>query len=275
MQDSFTIAEAAAEYIRQRTQLRPKIAVVLGSGLGPLADELRDEVSIPFEELPGFHKGGVAGHASKLVVGKLRGQELMAFSGRVHAYEGHDLQAVVHPVRTASRFGVETMILTNAAGSLDRAMAAGSLMLIRDHINLTGDNVLRGPNDERWGPRFPDMTDAWTAALADQARKIAEEEEISLFEGSYAGMLGPTYETPAEIKMLRTIGARAVGMSTVHEATAARHAGMKLLGISCITNMGAGLSQTELNHDDVQATAAAAHHTFKRLVTAILTRIKI
>lgn len=275
MVDSFSLAEAAAEHLRQATPLRPRVAVVLGSGLGPWADALTEATRIPFDALPGFHTGTVAGHSSEVVVGNLAGRAVLAFAGRVHAYEGHDLQTVVHPVRMAARFGVNTLLLTNAAGSLSTEMPAGSLMLIRDHINLTGRNVLCGPNDERWGPRFPDMTDAWTPALRRLALEIAHKEAITLHEGVYTGVLGPTYETPAEVRMFGALGGHAVGMSTVHEAIAARHAGMRLLGISCITNLGAGLGHETLTHEDVQDTAASVQSTFRQLVSAILTQIDV
>jgi purine-nucleoside phosphorylase len=279
-------ATEAAEYIRSRYDKEIKTALVLGSGLGAFADELENAVRIPYEEIPHFSRSTVEGHAGQLVLGEIDGRPLAVQQGRFHFYEGYEMPDVMFPMRAFGRLGVETVILTNAAGSVRTSMRPGSLMLIRDHINLMGVNPLRGVNDERFGPRFPDMTEVYDQTLQniayDEAKKIADERlrngedtEFTRFmwRGVYCALSGPTYETPAEIRMFRLLGADAVGMSTVPEAIAARHHGMKVLGISCITNLAAGLSGDVINHQEVMETGARVAGIFKDLLRRILSKI--
>lgn len=248
----------------------PRAALVLGSGLGDFVDQLHDTAALPFDEVPGLPASTIAGHAGRFVFGRAAGAPVVVMQGRVHLYEGHGPAAVVHGVRAMARTGAKTLLLTNAAGGVDPDMAPGDLMLIRDHLNLTGRNCLVGPNDETVGPRFPDMSEVYDRSLADRVRAEASRIGIVLREGVYAGLLGPSYETPAEVRMLGQLGAHAVGMSTVLEAIAARHMGVRVLGISCITNAAAGLSNTPLSHAEVQQTAAAARTRFCRLLLAVI-----
>jgi purine-nucleoside phosphorylase len=261
-------------------------AVVLGSGLGAFADELSDAVSLPFEEIPHFARATVEGHSGRVVLGRLGGVDIAVQAGRFHYYEGHQMQQVVFPVRTFGRLGIKNLILTNAAGSLDVEMQQGSLMLITDHLNLIGANPLLGPNDERFGPRFPDMTETYDVEFqriaSEEANAIARERfersddsELTdfLHRGIYCGLSGPTYETPAEIHMYRLLGADAVGMSTVPEAIAARHQGMRILGISCITNLGAGMTEGTIDHSAVMQTGARVAEIFKELLRRVILRI--
>lgn len=270
MTDWFALAEEAADAIRRHTSIVPKVALILGSGLGAYANSLEDAVWIPYGEVPHMHVSTVAGHAGRFVVGTRHGLPVIAMQGRLHAYEGHDHAAVVYPLRVMQRLGAETLIVTNAAGGIDASFRAGDLMLITDHLNLTGRTPLLGHNDERFGPRFPDMTDAYDPALRALAAKVGARQELVLREGVYAGMLGPAYETPAEVRMVQALGGHAVGMSTVPEVIAARHMGMKVLGISCITNVAAGLGDDVLDHDDVQDVAAGARTKFVGLVDGVL-----
>lgn len=283
---TFESAVEAAEFIRSKYPYEIKTAVVLGSGLGAFADELEDAVSIPFESIPHFAKATVEGHAGRLVLGKLNGVDLAVQAGRFHYYEGYDMRQVVFPVRTFGLLGISNLILTNAAGSLDTEMKQGSLMLITDHLNLIGANPLLGKNDERFGPRFPDMTEVYDTELqhiaSEEAAVIAQERFESgtdaeltnfLHRGVYCALSGPTYETPAEIHMYRLLGADAVGMSTVPEAIAARHQGMKVLGVSCITNLGAGMTEGPIDHDAVMETGARVAEIFKELLRRTIARI--
>ena len=271
----------AAEYIRSRSGLQPKIAVVLGSGLGAFADVLEDATVIPYEEIPNFARSTVEGHAGKLVIGKSRGVPIIVQQGRFHYYEGYDMEQVMLPVRAFSLLGVETVILTNAAGSIRTSVSPGTLMLIRDHINLMGVNPLRGPNDERIGPRFPDMTSVYDRELQTLVYGLAQEmaaerdgdSERFLWRGVYCALSGPTYETPSEIRMLRILGADAVGMSTVPEAIAARHRGMRVLGISCISNVAAGMTDAPINHEEVMEMGIKVSGLFQELLQRTITRI--
>lgn len=279
-------AAEAAEFIRSKYPHQIETAVVLGSGLGAFADELENGISIPFEQIPHFARATVDGHAGRLVSGELDGVHLAVQAGRFHYYEGYDMAEVTFPVRTFGLLGVKNLVLTNAAGSLDTDMPQGSLMLITDHLNLMGANPLLGKNDERFGPRFPDMTETYDAEFqriaSEEASAIAHERfetgkddqaTVFLHRGVYCGLSGPTYETPAEIHMYRLLGADAVGMSTVPEAIVARHQGMRILGISCITNLGAGMIEGPIDHGDVMNAGAGVAEVFKELLRRVIARL--
>jgi purine-nucleoside phosphorylase len=263
------IAEVKA-YIESKTSAKPEIGLILGSGLGVLADEIENPTVIPYGEIPHFPVSTVEGHKGQLVIGTLEGKTVVAMQGRFHYYEGHGLEAVTFPVRVMKAIGVEKIIVTNAAGGVNESYQAGDLMLIKDHINFTGQNPLIGPNDESMGVRFPDMSAAYCPELRTMAKSVAERHGITLQEGVYVGMLGPSYETPAEIRMLRILGGDAVGMSTVPEVIVARHSGIRVLGISCISNMAAGILPQPLSHDEVMETAEKVKSTFLTLVKAII-----
>ena len=265
--------EAAAETIRGRSRGLPETAVVLGSGLGDFADGLLDAVTIPYGDLPHWPASNVIGHAGRLALGSVAGKRVAALSGRAHFYEGHDLATVVFATRVMGRLGVRQLILTNAAGGINTAFGAGALMIIDDHINLMGGNPLMGANDDRFGPRFPDMSEVYSKRLRTIADEAAQAGGIAVAHGIYVVTHGPSYETPAEIRFLRAIGADAVGMSTVPEAIAARHMGMEVLGISCITNMAAGILPEPLNHDEVMATARRVRGSFIALLEGIIERL--
>ncbi len=273
MSDHYALAETAAQHVLQRTPLRPRIALVLGSGLGAFADSLSDAARIPYAEIPAFPKSTAIGHAGQLVIGNAGGIPVAAMQGRVHLYEGYSPQEVAFPIRVFARMGVRAIILTNAAGGIDRSYSQGALVVIRDHINLQGHNPLVGPNDDRFGVRFPDMTRAYDRDYRTMAREQAATLGITLHEGIYAAMLGPSYETPAEIEFLHRIGADLVGMSTVTEVVAARHSGMKVLAISCVTNMAAGILDQPLNHAEVMETGERVRSTFEALLRAIIPQI--
>ena len=277
---SYEKASSAAEYIKARYDGEVRTAVVLGSGLGAFADRLANAVRIPYQEIPGFSRSTVEGHAGQLVIGEIDGNKLVVQQGRFHYYEGYDMEQVTLPIRAFRMLGVETLILTNAAGSLDTDMTPGSLMLISDHINGMGVNPLRGINDDRFGPRFPDMTAVYDRDLQqiahDHAANIANErfeagvdreQTDFIFRGIYCALSGPTYETPAEVRMYRMLGADAVGMSTVPEAVTARHMGMRVLGISCITNLAAGISSEPIDHAEVMETGKRVSQIFGELIT--------
>jgi purine-nucleoside phosphorylase len=268
----------AAKVIQAKTPLRPKIGLVLGSGLGAFAASLERAVHIPYREIPGLPTSTAIGHAGELVMGTLgaNGQavDLAVMSGRFHLYEGYTPQQVVCGVRLFHAMGIRRLVLTNAAGGIDVSYGRGALVLISDHINLQGVNPLTGPNDNSLGPRFPDMTEAYSIRLRTLAASTASELGITLREGVYAGLLGPCYETPAEIRFLRTIGADLVGMSTVAEAIAANHMGMEVLGISCVTNLAAGLSGEKLDQDEVLEMGRQVSGTFRKLLNAILPRLQ-
>jgi purine-nucleoside phosphorylase len=266
-------AERAARFILSKTKLRPKIALVLGSGLGSFADELTAAVHIPYEKIPNFPRSTAVGHAGRLVIGKVEGIAVAAMQGRVHLYEGYSAREVAFAMRVFSRLGVRSAILTNAAGGMNLQFTQGALVVMRDHINLQGTNPLVGPNDERFGPRFPDMTQAYWRSYREIALEEAKRIGIGVHEGVYAALLGPSYETPAEIRYLRTIGADLVGMSTVPEVIAARHMGIRVLGISCVTNMASGILDRPLDHAEVLATGERVKGQFIALLRAVLPRI--
>ncbi len=255
-----------ANFIKTKTDINPEVGIVLGSGLGSFADELEDKVVISYDEIPGFFKTSVHGHAGELVIGRIGQRGVAVLKGRVHAYEGHSIDEVVFPVRTLASLGVESIILTNASGGINKSYNPGQLVLIKDHINLSGLNPLVGPNHDSLGSRFPDMTYTWTPQLREKAKEIAKSIGFELSEGVYAGVLGPTYETPAEVRMLSHIGADLVGMSTVNEAIAATHMGINLLGVSCVTNMAAGILEEKLSHDHIQEQANKAMKNFINLL---------
>ena len=266
--------QEAAAYIKEKLGGRaPEIAITLGSGLGDLADHLVDAVQIPYGEIPHFPVSTVAGHKGQFVVGKLEGREVLCMQGRFHYYEGYDLKQVTLPVRVMKLLGISTLIVTNAAGGINTGFRPGNLMLIEDHLNLTGENPLIGENLEVFGDRFFDMTVAYDAEYRALAEQLAAELNIPLQKGVYAWLTGPNYETPAEIRYLRAIGADAVGMSTVPEVLVARHSGLRVCGISCITNLAAGMGDGLLSHEEVKETADRVKVDFIRLVTALTGRM--
>jgi len=273
MPDQFALADSAAQLILQRTPLRPRIALVLGSGLGGFADSLTDATRVPYAEIPSFPQSTAIGHAGRMVVGNAGTVPVAAMQGRVHLYEGYSPQEITFPIRVLARMGIRAVILTNAAGGINLGYSQGALVLIRDHINLQGANPLVGPNDDRFGSRFPDMTHAYAKEFRAIAKEEAARLKMMLQEGVYAGLLGPSYETPAEIEYLRRIGADLVGMSTVAEVIAARHMGLKVLAISCVTNMAAGILDQPLSHAEVMETGERVKSTFEALVRAVLPRI--
>jgi purine-nucleoside phosphorylase len=262
--------DEAAAAVRGRTALRPAIGIVLGSGLGAFADALEDACAVPFAQIPHFPASTVVGHSGALVLGRSRGVPVAVMKGRVHFYEGYRLDEVVFPVRVLGRLGVKTLVLTNAAGAINPAFAPGDLMVIEDHLNLLG-NPLLGPNEDALGPRFPDMSEVYDRGLRDAAEEACRAASVRAHRGVYVSLTGPSYETPAEIRMFRTMGADAVGMSTVPEAIAARHMGMRVAGLSCLTNMAAGVTDQKLDHREVLETGervkAALLEVLARIVT--------
>lgn len=269
----FARAERAAKYILSKTKLRPTIALVLGSGLGAFADELSGATKIPYQKIPGFPHSTAAGHAGRLVIGQVGSIAVAAMQGRVHAYEGYSPREVVFPMRVLGRLGIRSAILTNAAGGIDVNYKQGALVVIRDHINLQSTNPLIGPNDERFGPRFPDMSQAYAKPFREIALNEAKRLGFEIPEGVYAALSGPSYETPAEIRYLRTIGADLVGMSTVPETIVARHMRIRVLGISCVTNMAAGILDQPINHAEVMETGERVKSQFIALLRAVIPRI--
>ncbi|MFL5756541.1 MAG: purine-nucleoside phosphorylase [Chloroflexota bacterium] len=255
------------EAVRARTSVVPRVGIVLGSGLGGLADEIADAVVIPFEELPGWPAATAPGHVGRLVVGHLRDVPIVALQGRFHLYEGNDAGLVVQPVLLFRRLGAEVLVLTNAAGGVDPGYEPGTLMVIADHLNLTGRTPLLGPNADELGERFVDLTEVWSSRLRRMLHDAADAEGVTFAEGIYAGLLGPSYETPAEVRMLRTLGADAVGMSTVLEAIAARWVGLEVCGVSLVTNAGAGYTGVPLTHEEVLAAGAAAGPVLTRVIS--------
>ncbi|WCM59432.1 purine-nucleoside phosphorylase [Paenibacillus polymyxa] len=264
-----TIQEAA-DYIRAKSGIRPEIGLILGSGLGILADLIQDGISIPYQDIPHFPVSTVEGHEGELLLGTIEGRAVVMMKGRFHMYEGYGPQLTAFPVRVMKQLGIQSLLVTNAAGGVNTSYEAGDLMVISDHLNLTGQNPLIGPNDAGLGVRFPDMSEAYSRRLREIAKQTANQQGFSLQEGLYAGLLGPNYETPAEIVMLRTLGADAVGMSTVSEVIVARHAGIEVLGFSCITNMAAGILDQPLSHGEVMETAEKVREQFLKLVLAII-----
>jgi purine-nucleoside phosphorylase len=269
----FDQVRSAADAIQARVRDVPAAAIVLGSGLGDFAAGLADGVSMPYDSLPHWPASRVVGHEGRLVIGTVRGRLVAALSGRCHAYEGHDLRAVTFGIRVLGLLGIKILVLTNAAGAVNDRLEAGALMIIDDHLNLMGVNPLVGPNDDRFGPRFPDMSEIYTPRLRRIAGDSGRELGLALPHGIYAALLGPSYETPAEIRYLRTIGADAVGMSTVPEAIVARQMGLEVLGISCIANMAAGVLPQPLDHGEVLATTARVQRQFVALLEGIIARL--
>jgi purine-nucleoside phosphorylase len=269
----FARVERAAKVIRAKTRLRPAVGLVLGSGLGAFADELSGAVCIPFAKIPGFPRSTAVGHAGRLVVGKVGDVAVAAMQGRVHFYEGYPMREVIFPVRVLALLGIRVLVLTNAAGGIHPEYKQGCLVALRDHINLTGANPLTGPNDERFGPRFPDMTRAYWPRFREIALEEGGRLGIEMHEGVYAALSGPSYETPAEIRYLQRIGADLIGMSTVPETIAARHMGMRVLAISCVTNLAAGILDQPLHHDEVLETGERVRAQFTALLRAVIPRI--
>lgn len=259
------------DYLISKGIVDPEIGLILGSGLGDLADDIEDAIKIPYEEIPNFPVSTVKGHAGQLVYGTLSGRKVIALQGRFHYYEGYDLQTVTYPVRVFKELGVSKLVVTNAAGGVNTSFVPGDLMIITDQINLTGENPLIGENIEDHGPRFVDMTETYSKRGQNLLLEIAKDSQLHLQQGVYAWFTGPTYETPAEIRFVRTIGADAVGMSTVPEAIIAKHCGMEVFGISCITNLAAGM-QASLNHDEVVDVTTVVKPQFKKLIKELVKR---
>lgn len=274
MFDKQTI-EKSATYLKQKFAKTPEIGLILGSGLGVLADEIENSTKIPYNEIPEFPVSTVEGHAGQLVFGTLQGKTVVAMQGRFHFYEGYSLEKVTFPVRVMKELGVSTLIVTNAAGGVNESFQPGDLMIITDHINNMGTNPLIGPNDTQLGVRFPDMSEAYCKNLRKLAKDLSFKLNLSVKEGVYVGNTGPTYETPAEIRMLRTLGGDAVGMSTVPEVIVARHSGLKVLGISCISNMAAGILDQPLTHDEVMETTEMVKSNFLSFVKEIIKNMKL
>jgi len=273
MTDQFTQAEAAAQLILARTSLRPQIALVLGSGLGSFADSLTDATRVPYSDIPAFPRSTAIGHAGQMILGNAGSVPVAAMQGRAHLYEGYSPQEVTFSIRVFGRMGIRALILTNAAGGINLSYSQGALVVLRDHINLQGSNPLVGPNDDRFGLRFPDMTHAYDREYRQIALEEAGKLGIPQHEGVYAALLGPSYETPAEIEYLRRVGADLVGMSTVAEAIAARHMGIRVLAISCVTNMAAGILDQPLSHAEVMETGERVRGIFEALLRAVLPRM--
>jgi purine-nucleoside phosphorylase len=273
MTDEFTKAESAAAFILSQTPVRPTIGLVLGSGLGAFADDLSGSTRIPYSQIPAFPRSTAIGHAGQMVIGTTNGVAVAAMQGRVHLYEGYSPKEVVFPIRVFARMGIRALLLTNAAGGINLEYQQGALVVITDHINLQGENPLVGPNNDRFGLRFPDMTQAYWKPYREMALAQARKLGLKLYQGIYAGLLGPSYETPAEIRYLRAIGADLVGMSTVPEVIAARHMGLKVLAISCVTNMAAGILDQVIRHEEVLQTADRVKGDFVALLSALLPRI--
>ncbi|AWB45066.1 purine-nucleoside phosphorylase [Paenibacillus sp. CAA11] len=264
------MVQEAAAYIRSVSNAEPEIGLILGSGLGVLADHIEEPTTIAYGDIPHFPQSTVEGHAGELMIGKVGGRTVVLMKGRFHMYEGYGPELTAFPVRVMKELGVSKLLVTNAAGGVNTGYQPGDLMLISDHLNLTGKNPLIGPNDPAFGPRFPDMSQAYSPRLRAIAKQAAEKNDVQLQEGVYAGLLGPNYETPAEIVMLRTLGADAVGMSTVSEVIVASHAGLEVLGISCISNMAAGILDQPLSHHEVMETTEKVREKFLSLVLSVI-----
>jgi purine-nucleoside phosphorylase len=273
MKDDFTRAESAAKFLESQSGLFPRIGIVLGSGLGAFADELTEETRIPYENIPFFPRSTAVGHAGQMVIGKVGDVPVAVMQGRVHLYEGYSAQEVAFPVRVLGLVGIHAVVLTNAAGGINLDFKQGTLVVIRDHLNLQGQNPLVGENDERFGPRFPDMTQAYFKPYREIALSAASQLGRPIQEGMYAALLGPSYETPAEIRYLRTLGADLVGMSTIPEVIAAHHMGLKVLAISCVTNMAAGILDQPIHHEEVLKTGERVKGDFLALLRAVLPHI--
>jgi len=269
------VIDEAKRFIEGHTEMRPTVGVVLGSGLGAFANALTDRVDIAYHDIPGWPGSTAVGHAGKLIIGRLGDVTVAVMAGRAHLYEGYSPAQVTYGVRVLGSLGVKSMVFTNAAGGINLSLQRGGLVLISDHINLQGCNPLCGPNDDLLGPRFPDMSEAYSRDFREKAKQVAAEQCIPIAEGVYAAMLGPNYETPAEIRYLRIIGADVVGMSTVPEVIVANHMGMKVLGISCVTNMAAGILQQKINHEEVLETGAMVRDTLLRFLKALLPQLVV
>lgn len=263
----------ATQLIQSRSSLSPEIGMILGSGLGSVAENLEDEVIIPYTDIPHFHGTSVEGHAGQLILGQFQGVPTVFLQGRFHLYEGYPMDEVVFPTRVICALGIHTLILTNAAGGVNPSLIPGELMIIEDHLNLMGDNPLKGPNISQLGPRFPDLSEAYNKTCIRIIKEVAKELNIPLQSGIYAGLLGPTYETPAEVKMLRHLGADAVGMSTVPESIAANHLGVQVIGISGIANLAAGLSPNKLTHQEVIENSKISAEKLSRLLKKAIPRL--
>lgn len=261
--------QETTQFILEKGVKEIDFGLILGSGLGELAEEIEEAIVIPYDQIPFFPTSTVVGHAGQLVYGTLSGKKVLAMQGRFHFYEGHSMQTVTYPVRVMAALKAHSVIVTNASGGVNESFVPGDLMLITDHINFTGQNPLIGPNEDEIGPRFPDMSEAYTLTYREVAKEAASQLDLTLKEGVYMGYSGPTYETPAEIRMSRTMGADAVGMSTVPEVVVAAHSGLKVLGISCITNLAAGM-QANLNHEEVVETTQRVKQLFKALIKEVL-----
>ena len=266
----FEKVQQAARLIEGRTTLRPRIGLVLGSGLGAFADGLEDATAIPYQQIPHFPVSTAVGHAGRLVVGQCAKISVAVMQGRVHFYEGYSLREVTFPIRVLGALGIRALVFTNAAGGINRKLRARGLLLIRDHLNFQGSNPLVGANDERFGPRFPDMTEAYSKKFRTTAKQVARKLRLRLFEGVYAALHGPSYETPAEIRALARLGADVVGMSTVPEVIVANHMGIEVLGISCVTNMAAGISKQKINHDEVLEAGERVGRQFTAFLRALI-----
>ncbi|MFZ3577086.1 purine-nucleoside phosphorylase [Virgibacillus sp. DJP39] len=262
--------QEACTFIKGKIKSKPTLGLILGSGLGVLGDEIEQPITIPYKDIPHFPESTVTGHKGQLVIGSLEGKQVIAMQGRFHYYEGYSMQQVTFPVRVMKELGIESVIVTNAAGGINKGFEPGDLMVITDHINNMGDNPLLGPNDDRLGVRFPDMSQVYNRELVKHAQSCANQLGLSIQKGVYVGNTGPIYETPAEIKMLRTLGGDAVGMSTVPEVIVAGHAGIKVLGISCISNMAAGILDQPLTHDEVMETTEKVRENFLQFVKKII-----
>lgn len=273
MTSLYTKATAAADYIRSLTPLAPRLGVILGSGLGSFATQVEDASVIPYIEIPHFPQSTVEGHSGKLVLGHIAGVPVAVMQGRVHAYEGYPLSEVTFPTRVLGLLGCKSLIVTNAAGAINTSYKQGSLVAISDHINLTGSNAALGPNEPNFGPRFFDMTAAYSPQLRALAQAEAAKQNTHLAEGIYLAVLGPSYETPAEIRAFRTLGADLVGMSTVHEVVVARHMGIEVLGLSLVTNMAAGVLDEAIHHEEVMETGRRVERQFTGLLTALIPQI--
>ncbi len=265
--------EAATNYINSKVSNKPKIGLILGSGLGEFVDLIQNKKSLSYGEIPNFFKTTIEGHSGQLIFGTLSGIEIVVMQGRVHLYEGHAISEVSLPTRVLCTLGIKNLILTNAAGGINASFAPGDLIAINDHINLMGRNPLIGPNVNEWGPRFPDMSFAYNPELISAIKASCEELRYPFKQGVYCALSGPTYETPAEIRMLRTLGADMVGMSTVPETIVANHMGIKVAGISCITNMAAGISKVKLSHDDIKEVATKSMSNFKNILKKSIEKI--
>ena len=266
--------EDSSNFIKEKIgELNPKTAIILGSGLGVLSEEIEDKIIIKYNEIPNFPVSTVEGHAGELIIGKISGKEIIAMNGRFHFYEGYDLKETTFPIRVFKMLGIENLILTNASGGINLDFKAGDFMVINDYLSFFAESVLRGKNQEEFGDRFPDMSKAFDKELSDKMKKVVQEHTGRMKQGVYAYMKGPTFETPAEIRALRILGADAVGMSTVPEAIVANHCGIKSVGVSCITNMASGVLEETLSYEDVSRTAQQVKNTFKEIIKDFITKI--